>query len=74
MNEAEKERLIKKDIKSIENRVRAAFNQGYDMGLKEVLYRLRDEIEHLHDWTFNREWILMIIDRYIEEGERHGKD
>lgn len=35
MNEAEKERLIKKDIESIENRVRHAFNQGYDMGLKE---------------------------------------
>lgn len=35
MNEAEKERLIKKDLVSIENRVRHAFNQGYEMGLKE---------------------------------------
>ena len=35
MNEAEKERLIKKDIASIENRVRHAFNQGYEMGIKE---------------------------------------
>lgn len=35
MNEAEKERLIKKDIESIENRVRHAFNQGYEMGMKE---------------------------------------
>ena len=35
MNEAEKERLIKKDIESVENRVRHAFNQGYEMGLKE---------------------------------------
>lgn len=35
MNESEKERLIKKDIESIENRVRHAFNQGYEMGLKE---------------------------------------
>lgn len=35
MNESEKERLIKKDIVSIENRVRHAFNQGYEMGLKE---------------------------------------
>lgn len=35
MNEEEKERLIKKDILSIENRVRHAFNQGYNMGLKE---------------------------------------
>lgn len=37
MNEAEKERLIKKDIASIENKVRSAFNQGYEMGLKEQL-------------------------------------
>ena len=36
MNEAEKERLIKKDIVSIENRVRHAFNQGYEMGVKEL--------------------------------------
>lgn len=35
MNVEEKERLIKKDIVSIENRVRHAFNQGYEMGLKE---------------------------------------
>lgn len=35
MNEAEKEILIKKDIVSIENRVRHAFNQGYEMGMKE---------------------------------------
>lgn len=35
MTEEEKERLIKKDIVSIENRVRHAFNQGYEMGLKE---------------------------------------
>lgn len=35
MNEAEKERLIKKDLVSIENKVRHAFNQGYEMGLKE---------------------------------------
>lgn len=35
MNVEEKERLIKKDIESIENRVRHAFNQGYEMGLKE---------------------------------------
>ena len=41
---------------------------------KELLYRLRDEIEHVHDLAFNREWILMIIDRYIEEGASHGKD
>ena len=30
----DKEKLIEKDIKSIENRVRHAFNQGYEAGLK----------------------------------------
>ena len=35
MSHIEKERLIKADIASIENRVRHAFNQGYDLGYKE---------------------------------------
>ena len=35
MNVEEKERLIKKDIESIENKVRHAFNQGYEMGMKD---------------------------------------
>ena len=35
MDEAEKERLIKKNMLSIENRVRNVFNQGYEMGVKE---------------------------------------
>ena len=35
MSHIEKEKLIKADIASIENRVRHAFNQGYDLGYKE---------------------------------------
>lgn len=35
MTNADREKLIKADIASIENQVRHAFNQGYDMGLKE---------------------------------------
>ena len=35
MSYIEKEKLIKADIASIENRVRHAFNQGYDLGFKE---------------------------------------
>lgn len=35
MTHSEKERLIKSDILSIENRVRHAFNQGYDLGYKD---------------------------------------
>lgn len=35
MSYIEKEKLIKADIASIENRVRHAFNQGYDLGYKD---------------------------------------
>ena len=48
MNEAEKERLIKKDLVSIENRVRHAFNQGYEMGLKENKEQGGDCISRKH--------------------------
>lgn len=39
MKIAEKERLIKSDILSIESRVRHAFNQGYDLGYKDGLQK-----------------------------------
>lgn len=57
MSYIEKEKLIKADIVSIENRVRHAFNQGYDLGLKDgekrakpqeqepILDKIRAEIE-----------------------------
>ena len=35
MSHIEKEKLIKADISSIENKVRHAFNQGYDLGFKD---------------------------------------
>ena len=35
MNYTDKEKLIKADIASIENRIRHAFNQGYELGLKD---------------------------------------
>jgi hypothetical protein len=35
MGYIEKEKMIKADIASIENTVRHAFNQGYDLGYKE---------------------------------------
>lgn len=57
MGYMEKEKLIKADIVSIENRVRHAFNQGYDLGFKDgkekanplkqepILDKIRAEIE-----------------------------
>jgi hypothetical protein len=50
VDEAEKERLIKKNMLSIENRVRNVFNQGYEMGVKknksEILTSCGDAIMH----------------------------
>ena len=42
MNNIEKEKLIKADIESIENRVRHAFNQGYDLGFKDGQKRAKE--------------------------------
>lgn len=39
MTNTEKEKLIQSDISSIENRVRHAFNQGYDLGYKDGLQK-----------------------------------
>ena len=43
MKSTEKERLIKSDISSIENRVRHAFNQGYDLGYKEGIEKSKKQ-------------------------------
>ena len=42
MSYIEKEKLIKADIASIENRVRHAFNQGYDLGFKDGQKRAKE--------------------------------
>lgn len=60
MESTEKERLIKSDMQSIENRVRHTFNQGYDLGyktglglhkiikLESVLDKIRAEINGMY--------------------------
>ena len=57
MNKYDKEKLIEKDIKSVENRIRHVFNQGYEAGLKhgeeqepltDVLDKIIKEIEQYH--------------------------
>ena len=50
MNHIEKERLIKADIASIENRVRHAFNQGYDLGFKDGKERARPQEPKTGHW------------------------
>ena len=43
MSYIEKEKLIKADIASIENRVRHVFNQGYDLGFKDGKERAKPQ-------------------------------
>ena len=59
MKSTEKERLIKSDILSIENRVRHAFNQGYNLGYKDGLQK--------------PETVTEFADRCRECGARYGK-
>ena len=61
MSYIDKEKLIKADIASIENRVRHAFNQGYDLGFKDgkerakpqepILDKIRAEIQENIDYN-----------------------
>lgn len=64
MNESEKERLIKKDIESIENRVRHAFNQEYEMGLKEGC----SEIPNTCGDAISREELIEALDTWDKFG------
>ena len=66
MNESEKERLIKKDIASIENRVRHAFNQGYEMGLKES----RSEIPNTCGDAISRKAVLDLAE-WFDLNQQH---
>jgi hypothetical protein len=50
MSYIEKEKLIKADIESIENRVRHAFNQGYDLGYKEGKERAKPQEPKTGHW------------------------
>lgn len=50
MSYIEKEKLIKADIASIENRVRHAFNQGYDLGFKDGKERAKPQEPKTGHW------------------------
>ena len=58
----DKEKLIKADIASIENKVRHAFNQGYDLGFKNGKERIK---------SLNQESVL---DKIRAEIEQTAKD
>lgn len=50
MSYIEKEKLIRADIASIENRVRHAFNQGYDLGFKDGKKRAKPQDQEPIDY------------------------
>ena len=50
MSYIEKEKLIEADIASIENRVRHAFNQGYDLGFKDGKKRAKPQEPQSFEW------------------------
>lgn len=62
MSFIDKEKLIKADIASIENKVRHVFNQGYDLGFKNGKERIK---------SLNQESVLGKIRAEIE---RTAKD
>lgn len=61
---AEKERLIKKDIASIENKVRHVFNQGYEMGVKAYKENMssRSEIPNTCEDAISRDAAIRAIE------------
>ena len=50
MSYIEKEKLIRADIASIENKVRHAFNQGYDLGYKDGKKRAKPQEQEPIDY------------------------
>ena len=38
----------------------------------DPLDKIRAEIVHLHDWAFDRDGVLKIVDKYRESQERSG--
>lgn len=45
-----------------------------ECGREKVLDKIREEIEHLHDWAFSREEILRIIDKYKAESDKESNN
>jgi len=73
MSYVEKEKLIKADLLSIENKVRHAFNQGYDLGYKEgkssniasqMIHQRNDAIDKLLKCRSELNEIKSIVDEW----------
>ena len=56
----------KNTLEKMLNEMEEEIESSFEPCDKNVLYKLRSEIEHLHDWAFSRAWVLRIIDNYIE--------
>lgn len=66
MSYIEKEKLIKADIASIENRVRHAFNQGYDLGFKDGKKRAKPQEQEPLKPMVEIDLYSVIKQKYIE--------
>lgn len=61
----ERERLIKKDLESVENRIRHAYNQGFEMGMKAE--RKRQGTEHWIDDAPTKANLQALVRVFIED-------
>lgn len=66
MSYIEKEKLIKADIASIENRVRHAFNQGYDLGFKNGKEKAKPQEQEPFKPMVEIDLYSVIKQKYIE--------
>lgn len=66
MSYIEKEKLIKADIASIENRVRHAFNQGYDLGFKDGKKKAKPQEQEPFKPMVEIDLDYVIKQKYIE--------
>jgi len=44
--------------------------EAIELSKIDVLDKIRSEIFHLHDWAFDRDEVLKIIDKYRKESEK----
>jgi ribulose bisphosphate carboxylase small subunit len=72
MSYIEKEKLIKADIASIENKVRHAFNQGYDLGYKEGKSKQEPKTGHWIDIINKNKTVIAVRCSCCEKSPKYA--
>jgi ribulose bisphosphate carboxylase small subunit len=72
MSYIEKEKLIKADIACIENKVRHAFNQGYDLGYKEGKSKQEPKTGHWIDITNKNKTVIAVRCSCCEKSPKYA--